>query len=70
MHNNKMYDAYMEGEEGIDYVKYAPGKDPREVNEKKLRREINAKFDVLAVEEPEIAAELKKRVLSNDTEID
>ena len=67
----KLYSEYLEGEEGIDYVKYAPGEqDPRKINQKKLEREIKAQLDVLAIDEPDIASELKKRILRTDTVVD
>lgn len=54
----------MAGEEGIDYIKEAPGEtDPLEINPKKFEAEVRAQLDALEIEEPELAGELRKRLL-------
>jgi hypothetical protein len=68
--NMKVIDEYMAGEAGIDYVQYAEGKDPNEVNLKQVAKEIRAKIDVLGMDEPQIANDMKKFVFSSDTDID
>lgn len=58
MKNLATFEEYKKGEEGIDYIKYAPGQDPTEINNKKLASEIKQKLKTLAIEEPELAGEL------------
>lgn len=49
-HNVEMLENYKQGEEGIDYVKYAPGKDPNAINEKQLEKEIKSQIEMVAIE--------------------
>lgn len=70
MKNLATFEEYKKGEEGIDYIKYAPGQDPTEINNKKLASEIKQKLKTLAIEEPELAGELQSRIFSTDSELD
>lgn len=61
----------MKGEEGIDFVQKALNqREETEINNAKLEKEIKAELDVLAMSEPEVAQELKNRILKKDTAID
>jgi len=68
--NLMVFEEYKKGEEGIDYVKYAPGQDPSEINNKKLASEIKQKLKTLSIEEPELAGELSSRIFSTDSVLD
>lgn len=70
LHNENMLHEYMEGEEGVDYVKPLPGLDPHSVNEKKLEQEIKSKIALVAIDEPLIAEEMTKKIFSTDSDLD
>jgi hypothetical protein len=45
IHNFKMQKEFIKGEEGLDFVNFAPGEvDPSKINEKSLEREIRKKL--------------------------
>jgi hypothetical protein len=70
-HNKEMALDFKRGEEGVDFIYKKDGQvGADEFNEAKLKREIKRELNQIRKKEPELAEQMAKDLLTNDSKID